>query len=184
VRLMYRSSPIRVLNDLLRIPCFVMAFRIASIPSGVLGPFDLPPCMRQRPLGICAFLHGRPARVFAPHAWGLASLIVALPSRVTAYLPYRSVQRRPLGLHRSRGCVEPQCAASGLCAGFVGHSRCWRRYRNIGSRRSRAASGPPLADSGSPPFWRVSLARTRARLPFDERAVSQDCYRPDRSGEV
>src|SRR5690625_2370455 len=55
-------------------PCFI-AFCFPFIFSGG-APVDLPPCIRQRPLGIAQFLHVFPLRVLAPQrflfliAWG------------------------------------------------------------------------------------------------------------------
>jgi hypothetical protein len=49
-------------------PCFQLAFRLRSSPSGVRGPVLFPPCIRQRPLGIAGALQGLPVRLeCAPH---------------------------------------------------------------------------------------------------------------------
>jgi len=48
-------------------PCFQLASRHRSSPSGVLGPVDAPPCIRHRPFGMAGLWHGIPFRVFAPH---------------------------------------------------------------------------------------------------------------------
>jgi hypothetical protein len=50
----------------LRKPCLVFAARIRSSPSGVRGPVDRPPCIRQRPFFIPATRQGVPLRVRAP----------------------------------------------------------------------------------------------------------------------
>jgi hypothetical protein len=58
-----RLSPIAAVD--LR-PCFQLARRIRSMPSGVRGPVLVPPCIRQRPLRIAGPRHLPPCRVFAP----------------------------------------------------------------------------------------------------------------------
>ena len=47
-------------------PCFVTARLTRSIPSGVRGPVERPPCMRHRPFGIAGHRHGTPCRFLAP----------------------------------------------------------------------------------------------------------------------
>src|SRR5690625_2131539 len=42
-------------------PCFILFLFF------LVGPVDLPPCIRQRPFAIAPFLHGVPALVLAPH---------------------------------------------------------------------------------------------------------------------
>lgn len=43
-----------------------------SIPSGVRGPVEGPPCIRHRPLGIAGPLQGVPLRVLAPQRGALS----------------------------------------------------------------------------------------------------------------
>ena len=48
------------------LPCFVLARRIRSNPSGVRGPVLGPPCNRHLPFGIAGALHAPPLLVRAP----------------------------------------------------------------------------------------------------------------------
>src|SRR5438128_1462100 len=48
-------------------PCFVVARRIRSIPSAVLGPVLRPPCSLQRPFRMAGDPHAPLRRFLAPH---------------------------------------------------------------------------------------------------------------------
>jgi hypothetical protein len=59
-------------------PCFQFARRDLANPDAVRGPVLVPPCIRQRPLGIAGLLHDVPARVFAPQRGALLKSPTAL----------------------------------------------------------------------------------------------------------
>ena len=53
-----------------RRPCLVLAAATRALPSAVLGPVLLPPCIRQRFLSLMAgFWQGVPLRVLARQRW-------------------------------------------------------------------------------------------------------------------
>jgi len=63
-------------------PCFQLALRDLSSPSGVLGPVDFPPCRSQRPLRMADRPQGCPARVLAPQVlrpWGSCFVFSVIP---------------------------------------------------------------------------------------------------------
>jgi hypothetical protein len=65
-RTISRASRRRLMASALYRPCFQLAFRERSLPYGVRGPVDEPPCIRQRPLAIAGPRHACPDRVRAP----------------------------------------------------------------------------------------------------------------------
>ena len=72
-----RSTRISLRNSIiswLRPPWIVTAARHRAMPSGVFRPVDAPPCILHRPFFIGRFLHGVPARVFAPQGAGPAAV--------------------------------------------------------------------------------------------------------------
>jgi len=62
-------------------PCFVRATRMRAIPSGVLAPVDMPPCILHRSFFMAADRQGLPLRVLAPHLGALSvTLTIAVLS--------------------------------------------------------------------------------------------------------
>jgi hypothetical protein len=76
-----------------RRPCFQLATRLRSFPSGVRGPVLMPPCIRQRPFGIAGDWHRVRLRVSAPQR-GLWCISVAV--LCTGYLAHIPLTPRVL----------------------------------------------------------------------------------------
>ena len=132
-----------------------------SMPSAVLAPVDMPPCIRHRPFGIAADRQGVPLRVFAPRLGALLQSLCRLP-----FLRGLQGPRRLGGIGHFRpgppGLMAPTLDAAGRDNGLSAWADSNVLMHNLD--RLLAASNARMTSaliSAAPPGRPASRAMTR-----------------------